>query len=183
MNVEKPNLQIIKNILKMGAAGEVSIPERFGLVSEEFNQYRDYLLKRHLANEITDDKHSHFLQPTPAGYALVRIIDKLDSVSENDEESHQGPGAEECLPMPISSDRVTTVKLLRNKLLQAYILEQAEITRLEAQLRYAESNGELIEEVDVMDIIEEFKEHERRFSMLKDFLKVLPNLLGKSQGR
>jgi len=160
----------------MGAAGEVTIPEQLGLAPEEFNQYRSYLLKTCLANETIDNEHTH-LQPTSAGYALVRLIDKLDSVAINDGES-KDLAVEECSPLPISSDRAATVELLRKGLLQSYVLEQAEVIRLETQLRYSEANEKLIEETEAIEIMEEFREHQRRLSVLQDFLKILPNLLG-----
>ncbi len=177
MNKRQSELQVIKTILKMGAKREADIQSQLGLTPQEFEGYRRYLIRKGLVNKGNGNGHIHALQPTSSGEALVRLIDKLDSVAMNDEES-RSLDVEERLPMPIASDRVTTAKLLRGGLLRSYVLEQAELVRLETQLRYGGENGEMIEETEAIELVGEVEGRRQKLTMIQDFINILPNLIG-----
>ena len=173
MNRTQFELKIIKDILKMGAAGVASIEDQLGLASEEFDSYRRHLINKGLANETTGNSGDYLLQPTSAGNALVRLIDSLDSVDALNNKKDERVRVKERLPIT-SSKRATTLKLLREGALRAYVLEQAEVTRVEAQLRYAEADEELISEL---------AQHQLKLTWLRDFLDTLPHLFNDSRRR
>ena len=169
MNRRQSELQVIKTMLKMGTKGEAGIQSQLGLTPEEFEGYRRHLIRKGLVNKNTDDGHIHTLQPTPSGEALVRFLDRLDSLEADVEEIESLP-VEQWPPMPLSSQKAATMKLMQNGLLKAYVLEQAEVTRLEALQRYDEGDEELIEEL---------AQHQLKLEWLHDLLNILPHLFDR----
>ena len=167
MNRNRCNLDIVKDMLRMGSKGEDSIGQRYGLASEEFSRYRNYLLEAGLARIVRDCGQPVLLQPTPAGEALLRLVDRIEALEDGDGEEDETRYNKKHYDQLALSTKAMTVRLIGDKLLQAYVLEQAELTKLKAQLETNETGNE----GDV-----ELKQRERKLSMLRYLLKVVRHL-------
>lgn len=161
------DLQVIRDMLKMGTAAETDMQSQLGLPTEEFDQYRRHLLNRSLAIETIDPSRDFLLQPTPAGESLMHLIDTVESIEGRKQQREHLP-SEKQPPMALSPNMAVTVTLMRDKLFQGYVLEQAEVARLEAQLKYDGDDEELIKE---------HKQHEQKLNLLHEFLGVFAHLL------
>lgn len=161
------NLQVIRDMLKMGTATETSMQYQLGLAPEEFDRYRRHLLNRGLAIETIDPRRDFLLQPTPAGESLMHLIDTVESI-EGRKQQRERPSAKEQSPMALSPNMAVTVMLMRDRLFQGYVLEQAEVARLKAQLKYDGDDEELTKE---------HKQHEQKLNLLHEFLGVFAHLL------
>ncbi len=73
--------------------------------------------------------------------------------------------------MALSPNMAATVMLMRDRLFQGYVMEQAEVARLKAQLKYDGDDEELIKE---------HKQREQKLNMLQEFLGVLTHLVDQS---
>ena len=138
MNGKRTDIQIIRDMLKMGTATETIDPSR------------DYIL-----------------QPTPAGQALMRLIDTLESIDTKKQERECPPTREQS-PVVLSPNMAVTMMLMRDRLFQGYVLEQAEVARLEALLKYDGDDEELIKE---------YKQREQKLNLLHELYSVLTHLV------
>jgi len=163
MNSNRSHLQILAGILKMGASDEGSIRQHLGLAPEEFNRYRSYLLRNGLAKAVTDNEGAGLLQPTSGGEALLRVADKLGALDATDSRDARSWHTAEQDARSFFRSRAATIKMLQKKLLWAYVMEQAEVTRLEAQL---EAGGGDDNEGEV-----ELEEHLRKLRALQMLLE------------
>jgi len=164
------DLQVIRDMLKMGTATETDMQSQLGLPTEEFDRYRRHLLNRALAIETIDPSRDFLLQPTPAGESLMHLIDTVESIEDRKQQKERPPTKEQS-PVALSPNMAVTVTLMRDKLFQGYVLEQAEVARLEAQLKYDGDDEELIKE---------HKQHEQKMNLLHEFLGVFAHLVDKS---
>jgi len=170
MNGKQTDVQIIRDMLEMGTATETSMQHRLGLEEEEFDRYRRHILRRGFAIETIDPTQDFILQPTPAGQALARLIDTLESI-EGRKQQRERPSAKEQPPMALSPNMAATVMLMRGRMFQGYVMEQAEVARLKAQLKY---------DGDDEDLIKEHKQREQKLNLLQEFLNVLTHLVDQS---
>ncbi len=170
MNGKQTDVQIIRDMLKMGAATETSMQYRLGLEEEDFDRYRRHVLKRGFAIETIDPTRDFILEPTPAGQSLLRLIDTLESIDTKKQKRAHSPAKEQS-PMALSPNMAATVMLMQDRMFQAYILEQAEVVRLEAQLKHDGDDEELIKE---------HKHHEQKMNLLGEFLGVLAHLVDQA---
>ena len=167
MNGKQTDVQIIRDMLKMGTATETSMQYRLGLEEEDFDRYRRHVLRRGFATETIDPTQDFILQPTPAGEALVHLIDTLESIdTRNQKKEH--PLAKEQPPFVISHNMTAAMMLMRERMFQAYVLEQAEVTRLKAQLKYDGDDEELTKE---------YRQRQQKLNLLNEFHKVLAHLV------
>ena len=164
------DLQIIRDMLKMGTATETGMQSQLGLPPEEFDRHRRHLLQRGLAIETIDPSRDFLLQPTSAGEALMHLIDTVESI-EGRKQQKERPPTKEQSSVALSPNMAVTVMLMRNKLFQGYVLEQAEAARLEAQLKYDGDDEELMKE---------HKQREQKLGLLQEFLGVFAHLVNKS---
>ena len=167
MNGKRTDVQIIRDMLKMGTATETSMQYQLGLPPEEFDRYRRHLLRRGFAIETIDPSRDYILQPTPAGQALMRLIDTLESIDTKKQEREHPPTREQSTVV-LSPNMAVTMMLMRDRLFQGYVLEQAEVTRLEALLKYDGDDEELIKE---------YKQREQKLNLLHEFFGVLSQLV------
>jgi len=167
MNGKRNDMQIIRDMLKIGTATETSMQNQLGLEEEEFDRYRRHVVRRGFATETIDPAQDFILQPTPAGQALVRLIDTLESIDAKKPKREHSP-AKEQPPMTLSSNMAATVMLMQDRMFQAYVLEQAEVARLKAQLKYDGDDEELIKE---------HRQCEQKMNLLGEFLGVLTHLV------
>lgn len=164
------DLQVIRDMLKMGTATETDMQSQLGLPTEEFDRYRRHLLNRSLAIETIDPSRDFLLQPTPAGESLMHLIDTVESIEGRKQQKEHLPSGKQA-SVALSPNMAVTVTLMRDKLFQGYVLEQAEVARLEAQLKYDGDDEELIKE---------HKQHEQKMNLLHEFLGVFAHLVDKS---
>jgi len=167
MNQKRTDMQIIHDMLKMGTAPEDRMQSKLELASRDFDRYRAHLVKRGFATETIDPTQDYILQPTPAGQALMRLIDTLESI-----EGKQGPKAPPptgtgTATVSLSPNMTATAMLMRNRLYQGYVMEQAEVSRLRALLKH-ESDEELRNE---------HRKRDEKLNMLREFLGVFDQML------
>lgn len=134
MNNDHYSLEVIAKILKMGIISERKIQQQLGLATDEYIHYRNYLLRTSLAQEITVNESDGLLQPTSCGKALVRVADMLGNLDNRDDPVKKDYSGPEKDAVSALSPKATNIKMIKTKLLQAYILAQAEVSRLEIQL-------------------------------------------------
>ena len=182
MNERESKLHIIKEILASCTGGGVGVSNLPDLTPEELDRYQSYLLRAGLVEKTTGDGDVYSLRPTMAGETLLHLIDSLETLASSDKES-KCLLAKEYPPMPPSPNKMAIVKTIQTKLLQAYVLEQAEVIRLETQLRSGVDTEDLIEKTEASELIKEFEERQRKLSLLQDFLSILPRLLGEVGGQ
>ena len=165
MNREWSTLKIVQAILRTSGADEARVCNRLGLAPEEFDRYCNHMLRTGLVEMVADSGYAVILQPTFAGRALLRLIDKIDALATSDVEEDAAEYEDEFETWSPSRERAETVAW-RNKILQAYVLEQAEVTRLAAQLRLDhDEEGAL-----------ELEQHEQRLEILQNLLSTLGRL-------
>ena len=167
MNGKRNDMQIIRDMLKMGTTTETSMQYRLGLEEGDFDRYRRHILRRGFATETIDPSQDYVLQPTPAGEALMRLIDTLESIDTRKQKGEHSPAKGQSSAV-LSPNMAVTVMLMRDKLFQGYVLEQAEVARLEAQLKYDGDDEELMKE---------HKQREQKLGLLHEFLGVFTHLL------
>ena len=166
MNGKQNDMQIIRDMLRMGNATETSMQHQLGLPPEEFDRYRRHLLRKGFATETIDPTQDFILQPTPAGQALVHMINTMESIETKKQKPNRP--AEVQPSVPLSPNMAVTVMLMRDRLFQGYVLEQAEVARLEAQLKYDGDDEELMKE---------HKQREQKLNLLGEFLGVFDHLV------
>jgi len=163
VNEKRSDMQIIRDMLKMGNAPETSMQYRLGLEEADFHRYRRHLLKRGFATETIDPAQDFILQPTAAGQALMRLIDTLESI-----ETRYQP--KESLPaVALSPNMAMTAMLMRDRMYQGYVLEQAEVARLKGLLKHHGDDEELTKEC---------RQREQKLGMLQEFLGVFDQMAG-----
>ncbi len=167
MNQERTDMQIIHDMLKMGTAPEGRIQSKLGLASRDFDRYRTHLVKRGFATETIDPSEDYILQPTPTGQALMRLIDTLESVEGKQVPKSPPPTGTETATVSLSPNMTITAMLMRNRLYQGYIMEQAEVSRLRALLKH-EGDDELRNE---------HRQRDEKLNMLREFLGVFDQML------
>lgn len=132
-------LDVIRDMLSMGACDEDSMIRQLGLAPSEFERFRSYLLRAGLAASITVGDSSCILQPTPRGERLLRLLEKLEA--PDGPRADTGNYVDEAPAVPPRPASAGKGSLLRQRLLQIYVMQQAEVARLEAQLRDGEDEG------------------------------------------
>ncbi|MCD6453483.1 MAG: hypothetical protein J7K77_04285 [Dehalococcoidales bacterium] len=164
MNNTRFRLEVVRDMLKVGSGDIDKIGQQLGLTHEEFDQYCAYLSKAGLAKIFVSDGHIYLLQPTSSGEALLLLVDKIEALD--------APPPKRVRPHPnrpsscrvVSLTKASIAEQLSGKLLQAYVLEQAELIRVETQLRDSGDEGE------------ELVERQRRLTMLHQLLEVIQRL-------
>ena len=97
----------------------------------------------------------------------MRLIDTLESIDTKKQKRAHSPAKEQS-PMSLSPNMTATVMLMQDRMFQAYVLEQAEVARLKAQLKYDGDDEELIKEC---------RQREQKMNLLGEFLGVLAHLV------
>jgi len=167
MNEKRTDMQIIRDILKMGATPEGRIQSQLGLASRDFDRYRTHLVKRGFATETIDPSEDYILQPTPTGQALMRMIDTLESIEDKHAPKASPPAGAETASVSLSPNMTVSAMLMRDRLYQGYVMEQAEVSRLKALLKH-EGDEELRNE---------HRQREEKLNMLQEFLGVFDQML------
>ncbi len=168
MNRNPSQLKIIEEILKRAGSDEDSICHQLNLAPEDYDRYRNYLLRIGLVKADTDDGYVGILQVTSAGKALLRLIDRIDGLIGQDVEGDALDYGEEFGAWSPSRGMEETMGW-RDTILQNYVLEQAEITRLETQLSTDDDDeGET-----------ELEQRYRRLSALQNLLDKMGHLAGE----
>jgi len=72
MNEKRTDMQIIRDMLKMGNAPEGRMQSQLRLASRDFDRYRTHLVKRGFATETIDPEQDYILQPTPTAAGTSR---------------------------------------------------------------------------------------------------------------
>ena len=171
MNSKQLHLETIEKILKMVGNGQGSIRQQLGLDHEEFLEHYSHLLRSGLAKADTGNGHNSFLQLTPSGEALLLLIDGIDALDASDVEEGAVEYAEE-VGMELSGRELSDTMEWRDRLLRSYVLEQAEVARLQAQLRDDDDEeGEL-----------ELEQRQQRLGWLQNLLEMFQRLLGEAGG-
>ena len=168
MNGKRTDMQIIRDMLKMGTIAETDMQYQLGLPEEHFDIYRRHVLRKGFAIETIDPSQDFILQPTPVGQALLRLIDTLESIDTKKPKGEHSPAKEP--PMVLSPNMAATVMLMRDRMFQGYVLEQAEVARPEAQLKY---------DGDDERLIKEHRQREQKMNLLGEFLDVLAHLVDR----
>ncbi len=167
MNQKRTDMQIIHDMLKMGTAPEGRMQSQLGLASRDFDRYRTHLVKRGFATETIDPAQDYILQPTPAGQALMRLIDTLESIEGKQKPKAPTPSGTEQTTVSLSPNMTVTAMLMRDRLYQGYVMEQAEVSRLRALLKH-DSDDELRKE---------HRQREEKLNLLREFLGVFDQML------
>lgn len=167
MNSSHSRLQIIERMLRM--IGNSQYNSAHLLKPDEFDRYRNYLVRAGLATVDNDEGCIGYLRPTPKGKALLLLIDRIESLGSSNEEEDESEYEEELSVEACNQARTETIEW-RARIFQAYVLEQAELTRLRAQL-----NGPTDGEGEI-----ELEEHERRLEIYQNLLYALDRLARES---
>ena len=171
MNGKRTDMQIIRDMLKMGTIAETDMQYQLGLPEEHFDIYRRHVLRKGFAIETIDPSQDFILQPTPAGKTLAHLIDTLEEIEVKKPKGEHSPAKGQS-PMALSPNMTATVMLMQDRMFQAYVLEQAEVARLEAQLKHDGDDEELMKE---------HKHHKQKMNLLGEFLNVLTHLVDQQE--
>jgi hypothetical protein len=129
MNGNQLKLRIVEEILEAIEHGkdDISIPE---LGQEELDTYSEYLLHKGLVTFVRGNGNSEYLQTSESGKALLALLRKLNCFT-----GHMVPDdpAEQDDWTPARGKAETAA--WHDRMMVPYVLEQAEVTRLEAQLK------------------------------------------------
>ncbi len=170
MNNNWSHLQAIEDILKMISVGEGSA-EQLALAPDEFDRYCSYLLRCGLVTVNTDSGYVDLLRPTSAGKALLLLIDKIEALCASDIEEDTVEYREELDTRLPNREWAETIEW-RDRIFQAYVLEEAELTRLEIQM----------EGVDDEEGESELEQRHQNLSVLRNLLDTFQRLVGELRG-
>ncbi len=169
-------LQTIRQMLTMGGITVDLMPDLLNLDADEFEKYRAYTIRAGLAKETRDSHEATLLEPTHAGKLFVNLVVRLEALPA------QEPPPEEIKWRRMSLPEGAKPAMVKDRILQAYVLEQAEITRIDWQLRVGAEHGEDIEESEAQALIAEYEARQKKLDMLSQFIGLLPRLLGENTG-
>lgn len=164
MNEKLSELEIVKKLLRAIDRNEedISIP---WMEQEELDRYADYLVNKGLVTLVQDDENNHCLQTSTAGKALLMLMHRLNQFSGDRTEAEETePGVAEHGDWTPDQCRAETEEW-RNRLLLPLVLEQAEVARLEVQLRQdydEEAMEELGTRMSRLETLENLRETMRR---------------------
>ena len=147
MNRTQPGLKVIEKILRQIERGEEEISQQLGFTPDEFDRYCGYLMGSGLIKAVRRDGQCGVLRLTTSGKALLTLVDKLDwfggAEFGDGSKGRYGRGGEPWQAWR-KRERAEVVEMIRGRLVQAYVLEEAEVVRLEAQLGEGEDEeGEI----------------------------------------
>jgi hypothetical protein len=161
MKSNHPEIHIVKELLKAIDRNEevIRIP---WLEQEELDGYADYLVKKGLVTLVQDGDDDSCLRTSTAGKALLELMQRLSQFAGEKAETEE---AEYGDWTPARGHAET--EEWYNRLLLPYVLEQAEVARLEAQLRQdydEEAMEELGERMSRLETLENLQETMRRIT-------------------
>lgn len=120
---------------------EVTLQKKFALEPEELRQHCLRLLHAGLVEEVFDQRNCLVLQPTPFGRQWLGLIEQLDSLETADKSPYPERVVPKCESLPAAGN------IAGHRVLQSYILSQAQVARLETLVKYEPQNKKLQREL------------------------------------
>jgi hypothetical protein len=164
MKSSHPEIHIVKELLKAIDRNEEDIRLPW-LEQEELDRYADYLVKKGLVTLAQDGDDDNCLRTSTAGKALLKLMQRLGQFVGEKAETEETEEAEYGNWTPARGHAET--EEWYNRLLLPYVLEQAEVARLEVQLRQdydEEAMEELGERMSRLETLENLRETMRRIT-------------------
>ncbi|MBT3363587.1 MAG: hypothetical protein HN929_06465 [Chloroflexi bacterium] len=166
MNGSRSHLETISTVLKMECDNEITALKQFGIVPEEYSHYRRYLLSNDLARTAIENEHPT-LKPTQGGMALLSIANRIEDINANPKPiTLTITNVEKKETMQTSHNKTKNANAIHEKLMRLYVVEDAEVTRLEVQ-----SNENYSDDGEV-----EIAEHTQRRDILHKMLRAVQHM-------
>ena len=169
MSENLSELDIVKKLLKAIDRGgdDIHMPE---LEQEDVDRYSDFLIEKGLVTLVRENDDTDYLQTSTTGKALLMLMHRLSQFSgEKQDMIEPEPAIVEESDWTPARCKAETEEW-RNRLLLPYVLEQAEVARLEVQLKEdydEEAMEELAQRMSRLETLENLRETMRRLNEQK----------------
>jgi hypothetical protein len=162
MNCNNSELRMVEELLQAIDRGQYGI-YRITLTTEELEKYTGCLLQSKLATIAENSDGSDTLKLTPVGKALAGLVQMIQGLEKQEPDKDE---SEYISAETLQRSRAETEQC-RNRLMNTYVIEQAEVIRLETQLKYDRDE----------EAVQELEERRFRLGKLKGLINTMQRMI------